>query len=202
MAAGARIAVALNDRRRHDGLPPRSARRQHTVVQDQIDPRSRHECGQALQELHRIKHQVRRAIRPPAPQVPHHLALPREAQTLLPYRRTQRIPAHALQSLTCACWHSHSGVEIEATHPRVPWTRRVVLPVLKPVVTPSARWSTGPWPQRRHATHRRRRQPSPRRRVVGKRIPPIQGITTIHNAAPGQQPPQSSRDRDEQRQQI
>lgn len=89
------------------------------------------------------------ATRPPAPQVQHHLPLRREAQPLLPYRRTQHIPAHTFQPLPRACSRRHCGGEIEATHPRMPRTRRVIRSALCHLTAPPSRRATGPRPQRR-----------------------------------------------------
>ena len=48
--------------------PPRRARGQDAVVENQVDPRPRRQHGEPLQQLQRIEPQVRRPVRPAVPQ--------------------------------------------------------------------------------------------------------------------------------------
>jgi hypothetical protein len=49
---------------RNDRPSPRGTRREHTIVQNQVHPRPRHQHGQPLEQPQRIEAQMRRAIRP------------------------------------------------------------------------------------------------------------------------------------------
>ena len=52
---------------------PAGTRAEHTVVQEQIDPRPWHEDRQASEEVHRVEHEVRRPVTPWFPQRHAHL---------------------------------------------------------------------------------------------------------------------------------
>jgi hypothetical protein len=52
---------------RNDRPAPQGTRREHSVVQHQVDPRPWRQHGQPFQQLQRIEAQMRRAIRPAVP---------------------------------------------------------------------------------------------------------------------------------------
>ena len=67
-----RLAIACRRPPPNNLRPPRRPWSQHAVVQQEVDPRSRHEHRQPAQELDGVEHQVRRPIGPPMPELQHH----------------------------------------------------------------------------------------------------------------------------------
>ena len=118
---------AARSPRRHDRRrrvpdhrrPPGRPRRQDAVIENQIDPRPRHEHRQPPEKVHRIPLQVRRAIGPPMPELQPHATVAAHAEPLPRHRRTQRIPAHAFESFPLPGRHEQARVEVEAVRSRV-----------------------------------------------------------------------------------
>jgi hypothetical protein len=61
--------VSLTVRLGHNGPPVGRPRREHAVIEHQVDPRPRHQRGQTFEQLDRIEDEVRRAVRPSAAQL-------------------------------------------------------------------------------------------------------------------------------------
>ena len=49
--------------------PPRGSRRQYTVIEDQVDVRTRRQRREALQQFDRVEQQMGRPVRPAAPEL-------------------------------------------------------------------------------------------------------------------------------------
>jgi len=103
----------------NDLQPPRGPGRQHTVIQDQVDTRTRCKDRQAFQQFQRLEQLVRRAVRPPVPQLQHDLTRRRQVQTFFGDRRPQRIPAEPLKPLAMAGGCHHAGVQVKPLATRV-----------------------------------------------------------------------------------
>ena len=97
-----------------DQGPPRRAGRQHTVVQDQDDPRARRQGREALEQLDRIENEMRRAIRPPVPEGEPHLPVRTPMQPVARHRGPQRVAAHSFKPLSPARHDDDASVEVEA----------------------------------------------------------------------------------------
>lgn len=113
------ILRLILDRVNGAGWWPCGARREHTVVQHQVDPRPWRQHGQPFQQLQRIEAQMRRAIRPAVPQRQPDLAVTGPVQPLLGEGRAQREAAHPLQPIAVAGSNDESGVPIEPVGARV-----------------------------------------------------------------------------------
>ena len=80
----------------HDALHA-PARRQHTIVQHQIDVRSRCQHSQPFEELERLEFEMRRAIAPAMPQRQPHRTLAVHFQPILRQQGPQRLPTQPLK---------------------------------------------------------------------------------------------------------
>jgi hypothetical protein len=140
---------------RNDRPAPQGTRREHTVVQHEVDPRPWRQHGQPFQQLQRIEAQMRRAIRPAVPQRQPDLTVTGPVQPLLGQGRAQRVAAHALQPIAVAGSNHESGVQIEPVGARVTGPQRGRRDVFRWVAAPAGT----PW-TRRPSTARRRRSPA------------------------------------------
>ena len=87
---GSRVLVGTDDCAELDYEgPPRGARRQNAVVQDQVDARPRRERRKALQQLDRLGQELRRPVRPGAPQGELDLAVVGEFEAVVRHGRPQ-----------------------------------------------------------------------------------------------------------------
>ena len=93
--------------------PPRGARGQDTVVENQVDLRPRRQHGQPLQQLQRIEAQVRRPVRPAVPQREPDRPLGTDVQPVLGERRTQRVSADPLRRIALFRPRHQPRVEIK-----------------------------------------------------------------------------------------
>ena len=107
--AGVAALLGGNDLR-----PPRRPWSQHTVVEDQVDPRSGCDGRQTLEQLGRVAHQMGGAIRPSSREREPHLALRRQPESVRGDGRAEGIPDHTLESIPAAGANPDGGVEIEA----------------------------------------------------------------------------------------
>jgi hypothetical protein len=87
--------------------PPPRPRRQHAVIENQVDARPRREGRQALEQFDRLEQQVRGPVAPASAQLQQHLPVPGEMNPLLRHRRPQRVPAQMLEPVaTTLAWRS------------------------------------------------------------------------------------------------
>ena len=170
---GRRIArrrlARVIDPSRHHARPPRRARRQHAVVQDQIDARSRNQRGQAFEQLRRLEDEMRCAIGPAATQFEDDLALRHDLKTILPERWAQRVPAQPLQAVAGSSGNQNTRVQVESIAPGMPSTKRRRIREVDRV-PPSAHRAPGAWPKRPHATHRRCGETRQHGRLIAPRV--------------------------------
>ena len=65
-------------------------RREHAVVEHEIDPGPRGKSGELLEELQRLEHEIARADSPGGLQREHDAAIDQEAEPILGHRRAGR----------------------------------------------------------------------------------------------------------------
>lgn len=92
---------------------PRRPGRQHAVVQEQVDAGPRRDDRQALQKLHGLEHDVRRAIRPRMPQAQHGLTVACHPQAFLGDGRSQRVSAQASEAVPVSGRRDDPSVQVE-----------------------------------------------------------------------------------------
>jgi hypothetical protein len=71
-------------------------RREHAVIEDQVDPRARSQSGKLLEELYRLEERMARAIRPGR--------LQREQDAVIahaPQEQFGHLPADVAYKITC-----------------------------------------------------------------------------------------------------
>jgi hypothetical protein len=98
-AAHVRARIVLQNRRHrrepgertvgNDAGPPPRVRREHAVIEDQVDPRARSQSGKLLEELHRLEERMARAIRPGRLQREQDAVIAQAPQPLLRDRRAE-----------------------------------------------------------------------------------------------------------------
>ena len=148
--------------------------------QNRIDPGPRNQHGEPPQEFDRIRHQMRRPVRPRVPQFEPHLTVRCEAQPILRNGRPQHVTAHTLKALAIARWDADARVEVEATLPRMTAPGRGGV-ALADRVTTTANGCPRPSTERRHALHGCRRDPGQPGGVLG---PPVTCAAVVAVADP------------------
>jgi hypothetical protein len=83
------------------------------MVQEQIDAWARHQRREALQQLLRGEHEVRRPVGPRALQRQRHAPIAQPLQAPLPDRWTAEIAAELFEALSIAGCHVDGRVEVE-----------------------------------------------------------------------------------------
>ena len=129
--------------------PPRRARGQHAIVENQVDARPRCQRGEALEQFHGVKQQMRSAVRPWAPQLEADLAIGRPLEPLLGDGRPQGVAGDALQPVALVRVDADAGVEVETRVPRVARPESGIDGRPREHVAEAANTGAGPRPKRR-----------------------------------------------------
>ena len=82
----------------HEGTPS-GARRQHSVIQDQIDSRARRQRRQPRQQIERFELQMRGPVCPRPFQCQADVTIGGQAEPVLRHRRPQDVPAEPFQAV-------------------------------------------------------------------------------------------------------
>ena len=89
------------------------------MIEEQVDPRARHQGHETLQQLRGREHQMRRPIRPRPLQRHGDPSVVQPLHALLPERRAQQVLAEPLEARPIAGGDVHGSVEVEAGIVRV-----------------------------------------------------------------------------------
>ena len=99
--------------------PPRRARRQDAVIENQVDAGSRGQRRETLQQFNWVEEQVGGPVCPRASQRKPDLAVAGEPKAFLRHGRTQGVPDDSLQTVTLIGGHAQPSMEIEAVVARL-----------------------------------------------------------------------------------
>jgi hypothetical protein len=95
-------------------------RREHAVVEHEVDPWAGGERGQLFEQRERLEHELARAVRPRSFEREHDAAIGQVPQPILGHRRAEQIAAELFQARAIRGRHCDVGVEVEAREMRVP----------------------------------------------------------------------------------
>ena len=99
---------------RHDRGTQPGIGREHSMKADQVQPRARHECCQALYELQRRHPDVRGAVAPRALELQHDITRAIALEPLVGDRGARDVPAQAFERLALMLSAAHPGMQAEA----------------------------------------------------------------------------------------
>ena len=83
---------------------------QDAVIEHQVDPRSRRQRSEALQEFYRIEEQMGGPVRPGASQLKSDLAVFGPVEAVLRHRRAQGVAGDPLQAVPLVGRHADAGM--------------------------------------------------------------------------------------------
>src|SRR5207253_2539130 len=97
-----------------DGAARAAGNASPAVIEDQVDPRTRHEWCEPLQELHRREDEMGRPVGPRPLEGDGDPPVAQPVQPALSERRSAEVLAESLEPLAIARGDVHGGMEIEA----------------------------------------------------------------------------------------